>query len=102
MLRNTYVRLTQYRPPTNTTVGHLHLLAMVSEPIHIFEGTLIEDIRVEHDLRLQTAFFDGVAKRERLRSTPILRIESGYILSERSLYQILRVPPYRQKKMRRA
>lgn len=94
MLRDTYIRLTQYRVPPNTFVGHLHLLAKVSEPMHWFEGILIEDIRIERAIRLQTAFYDGVKDLQRIRSTPVIRIERGYALSERSLYQLLKVPPF--------
>jgi hypothetical protein len=102
MIRNSYIRLTQFEVPPNTTAGQLRLLALVSKPVHIFEGMLISDVRVREAIRLQTIFYDGVAKRQRLGSSRVLRIEGGYALTKRSLFQFLRVPPYSQDKLHMA
>jgi hypothetical protein len=101
MLRNSYIRLTQFEVPPNTMAGQLRLLALVSKPVHIFEGVLISDVRVQKAIQLQTVFYDGVAKRQRLGSSRVVRIESGYALTQRSLFQFLRVPPYSRDKLRR-
>jgi hypothetical protein len=102
MRRNLYVRITQYESPVNTTVARLHLLVLVSRPTHIIEGVLLSDVRVRESIRIQAVCRDGKACRGKVASSPVLRIEGQYALTESSFYQFAKVPPFKRDRSRAA
>ena len=102
MVRNTYVRVTQYESPPNVKVTHLHLLVLVSRPTHIIEGVMLSDVRVRESIRIQAACRNGKTCRGKVASSPVLRVEGQYALTERALYQFLKVPPFSRNRSRAA
>jgi len=91
MNRN-YFRITLYSMPTKIATADLSTLALMSDALTVLEGSLRTRPRVEGRIDLRGIYREGQATGQIHVSTRILRAESNYFLTERILYQVLRVP----------
>jgi len=93
MRRNTYVRLTCFAKPKKIT-HPLSRCAKLGRTTAVLEGRLLDDVRCRQGIRLQADCRNGSPIREDyLITSPVVRLEDGYALTDSAIVQILRIPP---------
>jgi hypothetical protein len=93
MRRNTYVRLVCYDKPPQITLP-LYRFAKAGRVTAVLEGRLLDDVRCREGIRLHADYRNGAPIREdSLITSPVVRVEDGYALTESLIIQILRIPP---------
>jgi hypothetical protein len=98
MLRDTYLRITRLEVPPRTTAASLRLLALVCRPMLIVEGYLLADIRVDAPIHFRAFFHCGRPILRDYASSDVVKVQGLYVMTDHSLYQVLRVPPYSRKR----
>jgi hypothetical protein len=94
MRRGTFVRVAIFLlPDPIMSTPDLYSLSLLSNLSGIVEGWLCEDVLVEGRLCVAVRHWRGQTCRGRLKSTPITMINHQYVLTEKRLYQVLRIPP---------
>ncbi len=93
MRRNTYVRLVCYDKPPQITLP-LYRFAKAGRVTAVLEGRLLDDVRCREGIRLQADYRNGAPTQEdHLNTSPVIRVEDGYVLTDSAIVQILRIPP---------
>lgn len=59
----------------------------------MLQGILLNDVRINKGIQLRAHYRNGGASAEKITSSPVIRIEPGYILTADTVYQVLRIPP---------
>ena len=91
--RNKYMRVTRWEVPPHTSAASLRLLVFVCRPVYMVEGYLLEDIQVGEAIRFKATFRLGQPYHRTYRSSRVVCVEGEFVMTEKSLFQILRVPP---------
>ena len=89
-----YVRITQYRVPSGLSTPDLFTLSLISEPSNLQEGYLLAKPQVAGKIIIRSWLCNGKVCRGDFASSRIIRIEGLLIRTEKSLYQIVRIPPF--------
>ena len=92
MRRNTYVRLVSYPCPPVITAP-LAQLAKPGEATGMVEGRLLCDVEISASIQLQADFRRGGPANAEIGTSPIVRIEPGYLQTTEFIYQLIRIPP---------
>jgi len=93
MRRNSYVRVTCFARPGKITQP-LPRCAKLGRVTAVLEGRLLDDVRCREGIRLNADYRNGAPIREDfLITSPVVRVEDGYALTDTSIVQILRIPP---------
>jgi len=71
----------------------LSTLAMVSIPLSVMDGWLLSHVQPPGHLVMVVRIHEGKSCRKVFTSSPIVRVRNGYVLTQDTLYQLLRVPP---------
>jgi len=93
MRRNTYVRLTCFFLPSRKIAVPLARLAQAVKVTGVLEGRLLADVRCGEVIRIRADYRNGKPIQEDLNTSSVVRLESGYALTEHFLVQLLRIPP---------
>jgi hypothetical protein len=94
MLRNTYVRLVCYDKPPRITLP-LYRFAKAGRVTAVLEGRLLDDVRCRQSIRIKVDHRFGAPnlREELLNTSPVVRVEDGYAMTESRIIQVLRIPP---------
>ncbi len=93
--RETYVRITRRELPKNPSRENLPTFGLGMQPLFVAEGHLLEDLRVGAPIIFRACFRGGRPHHRQYKSGDVLRVEGEYVWTRKSLFQILRVPPFR-------
>ena len=93
MKRGQYVRISAFMLTNLRNTPDLYTLAVVSIPIWVAEGWLLVHVQPPGPIRMFARIREGTSCRGIFISAPILRVRNGYVLTQDTLYQVLRVPP---------
>jgi hypothetical protein len=94
MRRNTYVRLVCYDKPPQITLP-LYRFAKAGRVTAVLEGRLLDDVRCRQSIRIKVDHRNGAPnlREELLNTSPVVRVEDGYAMTESRIIQVLRIPP---------
>jgi hypothetical protein len=94
MRRGVYVRVAMYLlPDPMISTPDLSTLTDFCVTSRILEGWLLHDVAVGGRLCVAVRLWRRQPCRGRLKSRLILQISHQYVLTDKRLYQVLRVPP---------
>lgn len=93
MKRGQYVRISAFMLTNLRNTPDLYTLAVVSIPIWVAEGWLLVHVQPPEPIRLVARIREGKSCRGIFTSAPTVRVRNGYVLTQDTLYQVLRVPP---------
>ena len=94
MKTNTYVRLTCFAKPSQVTLP-LYRFAKAGRVKAVLEGRLLDDVRCREGIRIKVDRRNGdpTLREEHLNTSPVVRVEDGYAMTESRIIQVLRIPP---------
>jgi len=94
MRRGAFVRVTIYLLPSPAlSTPDLSTLTMFCILSGVLDGWLLYDVKTGDRLCVAVRLWRRQPCRGRLKSTPIILIRHQYVLTDKRLYQVLRVPP---------